>query len=324
MYCPQCGYNNPPAASVCISCGVDFKNPPSTPQSENPALPVYAGFWTRFLANILDVLLLGSGMILLALAIAGLIAYTGRDGIVHSTLAASLLYGSFIFISAAYYTLMEAGIQNGTFGKRWMNIKVLDKLGNRLSISRSVWRLFAHLFSWLPLYLGFLIQPFTPRKQALHDLLAGTVVVQSSDSKKIPIMATMLVLFFTLMVPVLALVATAGLPLFHEYVQKVQLRKGLKIGLQATQAVSQFYYRNGGVPAAIGATGAYISSSPLVADIGINQQNGELSVTFSDAVHQAIRNKHLLFTPAALADKSISWRCHSNDIEAHVLPDSCQ
>jgi len=295
-----------------------------TGQSNYPAQIIYAGFWTRFLANTLDLLLLGSCMILLLLFIAGLIALTGRDSIVHNTQATSLFYGSILFMSSTYYILMEAGTQNATFGKRWMNIKVLDSRGNRLSLSRATWRLIAHLFSYLPLYIGFLIQPFTPRKQALHDLLAGTVVARASDNKKISVMATFLVLFFALMVPLLAIFYTVGLPVFQQYIQKVQMEKGLKVGQQATRAVAQFYSQHGSVPVVITEVSAYISSSPHVAGIDINQQNGELTVTFSDSVRRAIRNKHLLFTPALQADHSISWKCHSNDIEVRYLPEMCK
>jgi uncharacterized RDD family membrane protein YckC len=324
MYCSQCGYNNPPAAKVCVNCELDFKNPAITNSNGQQAKLIYAGFRIRFLANFLDILALLACMILLLFVLAGLIALTGNDSIVHHSLATPLFYGSIIVISAAYYVLLEAGPRSATLGKRWLNLKVTDRHGNQLTVMRALWRLAAHLFSYLPFFLGFLIQPFTPRKQALHDMLAGTIVLREHQSKKIPLPATLLVLFIALMVPVLAFITTAGVPVFQQYILNVQLGKGLKIGAQATQAVARFYLANGRVPAVIGEAGGHVSSSPHVSGVDINQQNGELSVTFSDSVRQALRNKHLLYTPAQAPDQSIVWRCHSNDIEARYLPETCR
>jgi hypothetical protein len=106
--------------------------------------------------------------------------------------------------------------------------------------------------------------------------------------------------------------------------QKVQMERGFRIGRQAARAVANFYKTNGRLPAMIGDASAYIGSSPHVRRIDINQQNGEISVNFSDTVRQGLRDKHLLFTPAQAADQSIVWRCHSNDIEARYLPEICR
>jgi uncharacterized RDD family membrane protein YckC len=289
-----------------------------------PATLVYAGFWLRFLAGLLDLLLLVCFIILLGSLVAALIAVTGGDSIVHNDMAAQLFYGLIVFLFFTYRILMEASAQGGTLGKQWMNLRVTDSQGNRLTIARAAWRLLVRPLSYLTLGIGFLLQPFTSRKQALHDLLAGTVVVQTSDSNKISIKAIGVVLFVALMLPLLAIFATAGLPVFQQYIQDVQLEKGIKIGQQASTAVSRFYRSNGHVPAAIGDAGGYISASRHVAGIDINPQNGELTVTFSTAVRKPIRDKHLIFTPALAADHTISWKCHSNDIEAQVLPDLCK
>lgn len=325
MYCPQCSYNNPINAKVCKNCELDLQAEAN--DSDHTAAPeelVYAGFWVRFFAAFLDLLVLGAGVILMLFSIAALIAYSGRDSILHNPQAASLFYGLIIFMALAYYILMESGIHSATLGKRWMNIKVLDSHGNRLTVWRAAGRLLARIFSYLSLMLGFLIQPFTRRKQALHDLLAGTVVVRANASNKISVMASLLVLFYALMVPVLAIFATAGLPAYRQIILKAQLDNGMHAGREATLAVARFYRNNGRVPSAIGEAGANIGSSPHVAGIDINQKNGEVTLTFSDTVRKAISNKHLIFTPALQADASIIWKCSSNDIETQVLPVTCK
>ena len=98
----------------------------------------------------------------------------------------------------------------------------------------------------------------------------------------------------------------------------------MQTGHAATLAVAGFWRNNGRVPYAIGEAGANISTSPHVAGIDINQQNGEVTVTFSETVRKTIRNKHLIFTPTLQADQVINWKCGSNDIEIQVLPASCK
>jgi uncharacterized RDD family membrane protein YckC/Tfp pilus assembly protein PilE len=324
MYCTQCGYNNPASARFCKNCELDLQaGAIDADRAVKPEILIYAGFWVRLAAAFLDVLAIAAVVILLVFSIAVLVALTGRDDILHNQQAISIFYWTVICMSAAYYILMESGEHGATFGKRWVNIKVLDAKGDRLSIARALARFLARLFSYLLLLGGFLIQPFTQRKQALHDLLAGTVVVRANDSNKVSIMASLLVLFFALMVPVLAIFSTVGVPLFQQYILKVQLNHAVQTGKEATLAVAHFYRNNGKVPATI-SDAANISLTSHVAGIAINQQNGEVTLTFSESVRKALRNKTLLFTPTLQADHSISWQCHSNDIEARLLPDTCK
>ncbi|HUX89472.1 MAG TPA: RDD family protein [Gallionellaceae bacterium] len=297
---------------------------PASNRAAKPAELIYAGWWVRFLAAFLDLLVLGAWTILIMLGIAGLIAYSGQDSILGNHTAISAFYWAIVCMSLAYYILMESGTQGATFGKRWMNIKVMKIDGNRLSVTRALLRLIARVFSHLLLMSGFLIQSLMPRKQALHDLLAGTIVVRANENRKISIKASLLVLFFALMIPLLALFATVGLPFFQQQVMKVQLENGMQIGMEATLAASRYYLQNRSIPAVIGDASGDIELSPHVSEIAVNQQNGAIILTFSDTVRKAISNKHLIFTPTLEADQSLSWKCSSADIEARFLPATCQ
>lgn len=297
---------------------------PGSTRAGKPAELIYAGWWVRFLAAFLDLLVLGACMILLVIGIAGMIAYNGRDSMLTNPTALSAFYWTVVCMSLAYYILMESATHGATFGKRWMNIKVMRVNGNRLTTMRALLRLIARAFSHLLLMGGFLMQPFTQRKQALHDLLAGTVVVRANENRKISIMASLLVLFFALMIPVLAMLATVGQPFFQQYIMKAQLDNGMQIGTAATLAVSRYYRHNGSIPAAIGDAGGDIGGSPHVAEIALDPQNGAILLTFSDTVRKGISNKHLSFTPTLEADHSISWKCSSADIETRYFPVACK
>ncbi len=52
-----------------------------------------------------------------------------------------------------------------------------DLAGRRIGFGRALSRWLAALLSYLTLYIGFFMAGFTARKQALHDYVAGTLVV---------------------------------------------------------------------------------------------------------------------------------------------------
>jgi uncharacterized RDD family membrane protein YckC len=76
-----------------------------------------------------------------------------------------------------YFTLAEA-LWQGTVGKLLLGIKVTGEDGRRISWWRANARYWAKLLSFLILGVGFLMAAFTDRKQALHDIVARTLVVR--------------------------------------------------------------------------------------------------------------------------------------------------
>ena len=78
-----------------------------------------------------------------------------------------------------YFALMESSAKGGTLGKMAIGIMVTDMTGNRISFGRATGRYFAKILSQMILMIGFLMAGFTQQKQALHDILAGCLVVRS-------------------------------------------------------------------------------------------------------------------------------------------------
>jgi uncharacterized RDD family membrane protein YckC len=322
MYCTQCSYNNDLTAKYCKNCDLDLSL--DSIDTGHTEVLIYAGFWVRFLAALLDFFLMGAAVLALLLVLAGMIVISGRDNIIHNQLAMSIFFTIFICFAIVYYVFTSSSDECATLGKRWMNIKVLDIHGNKITPKHALGRLLARSLSYLSLYTGFLIQPFTTRKQALHDLLARTIVVRANENTKISIKATFLVLFIALMVPLLALFSTAGIPAFKQYIQKIQLEKGIQLGEKATAAVTRYYLNNNRLPAVISEADRYLSTTTHVSAIDINPLNGELTLTFSDAERLGLRNKHLIYTATFDTVQHIIWKCHSNDIESQLLPASCR
>ncbi|MDQ6670809.1 MAG: RDD family protein [Chloroflexota bacterium] len=131
---------------------------------------VYAGFWRRFAAAIVDGILLGVVLLICDILLAVIFGSTSTN---YSAMASTLNLGATI----AYYVGLESGPQQATFGKRALGLIVTDMQGNRISPRRSTGRYFGKFLSTLTLLIGYLMAAFTEKKQALHDKLAGTLVV---------------------------------------------------------------------------------------------------------------------------------------------------
>ncbi|HKF21566.1 MAG TPA: RDD family protein, partial [Candidatus Angelobacter sp.] len=78
-----------------------------------------------------------------------------------------------------YDALLTSSSWQGTVGKRVLRLKVTDLAGNKISFARATGRFFAKLISRAVLTMFiYLVVAFTERKQGLHDLIAGTLVMK--------------------------------------------------------------------------------------------------------------------------------------------------
>jgi uncharacterized RDD family membrane protein YckC len=77
-----------------------------------------------------------------------------------------------------YFAGMESSARQGTIGKSVMSLRVADLEGKRISFGHATGRFFAKIVSgMIPFLIGYLMAAFTEKKQALHDLIAGTLVL---------------------------------------------------------------------------------------------------------------------------------------------------
>jgi uncharacterized RDD family membrane protein YckC len=135
----------------------------------NPgAGPQYAGFLRRFVAHLVDDLIVQCclGFLLFGL----LHAPTHGHGLAG--------YGLFqLFVSWLYYASMESSGHQATLGKMLLGMKVTMTNGDRLTFGEASLRFFGKILSSITI-IGYLLPIFTKRKQALHDFVADTVVVK--------------------------------------------------------------------------------------------------------------------------------------------------
>jgi len=126
---------------------------------------MYGGFWIRFVAVIIDAVVLAVGTGIIATASMGMMGAVVGLGFV---------------VPWLYESLMPASEKQATLGKMAMGLIVTDDNNQRLTFGRATGRHFAKYLSGLALGIGFVMAAFTERKQALHDMIAGTLVVISS------------------------------------------------------------------------------------------------------------------------------------------------
>lgn len=151
----------------------------------------YAGFWLRFVAYIIDDIILSAVGFLISLPFIGGIVFSaigiGENPDEAETIARGVLgiIGSIaglviviIVIAWLYYALMESSKNQATLGKMALGLKVTDMDGGRITFGRATGRYFGKIISGLILYIGFILAGLTEKKQALHDMMASCLVVR--------------------------------------------------------------------------------------------------------------------------------------------------
>jgi uncharacterized RDD family membrane protein YckC len=150
----------------------------------------YAGFWKRLAALLIDGLVFIPVGILLSLLLVNrtwsLLGNNAADfqnqayiDYVFSSLSRQTLFCNLFsaVISWFYFSIMESSSKQATLGKLAVGIKVTDLCGDRLSFARATGRYFAKIINSFTLCIGYLMAAFTQRKQGLHDMIAGTLVI---------------------------------------------------------------------------------------------------------------------------------------------------
>ncbi|PLR97477.1 RDD family protein [Bacillus sp. T33-2] len=157
----------------------------------------YAGFWIRFAASLIDSIVLGIPLSIVSMIIfvmifgasGGLEAFLAdpaaiEEGMSEEQIIAML--GAYlltllmnIIVSVTYFAGLHASKWQATVGKKLLGLKVTDLDGNRVSFLRALGRYLSMIFlSWI-FMIGYIMAAFTKKKQALHDLIASTVVVKN-------------------------------------------------------------------------------------------------------------------------------------------------
>jgi len=216
VFCSKCGARLTEGTTFCSVCGEPVGGPPIaagvpaayTPPAIAPAgavqaYPVapmavtlpspYAGFWLRVVAYIIDGLIIGvifGVLFLIGIAFVGIGSMETMARGMHNgdaeppvALVLMLIFIFFLSIVASwiYYAYLESSPNQGTLGKMALGLIVTDVQGRRISFGHATGRFFAKIITGLiPLGIGYMMAGFTEKKQALHDMIAATLVLRKN------------------------------------------------------------------------------------------------------------------------------------------------
>ena len=174
----------PPAYPVAYSGG---------PPHAGPAPGIgYAGFWIRFVAVLIDGIILAVPILIVFFVTEGstFTAYTtclnnaiatgAYAGTCATTFGGSLaLFELFAFLIQGVYFVALWSQLGGTLGQRLLGLHVVDAAtGKHIGVGRAIGRFIGYLISSAVLSIGLIWAAFDPRKQGWHDKMASTFVVR--------------------------------------------------------------------------------------------------------------------------------------------------
>jgi uncharacterized RDD family membrane protein YckC len=210
MFCSRCGLRVEEGNRFCQGCGQEVGAavaaapvaasalpPPYAGSAQVSVAQPYAGFWLRFAAALVDGVILGIPFWLIMVAL--IFMFGGFGMIIHRIpqsspptdprevmallapffMAFFLGWLIFMIMQWLYFAGMESSARQATFGKSVMSLRVTNNDGQRISFGHATGRFFAKIVSGMvPLAIGYIMAGFTEKKQALHDLIAGTLVLK--------------------------------------------------------------------------------------------------------------------------------------------------
>ena len=148
----------------------------------------YAGFWIRFLAIIIDEIILGVPLVIILFATEGT-AITNYSNCVQTGVLATTCNTTYLGSLAVFellalgtsllYSVLLWSLFGGTLGQRLLGLHVVDAAtGHNIGIGRAIGRYVGFVISAAVIYIGLIWAAFDPRKQGWHDKMASTFVVR--------------------------------------------------------------------------------------------------------------------------------------------------
>ena len=147
---------SPPIIAL-ILCLTLIKN---KPYKKLTSKQIYAGFWVRLIAGIIDFIILW--VIYIILMIIPIIGWIFS-----------------LFVSWLYFAIQQSSSKQATLGMRALDIKITDEKQGKISFWRASGNYFVVFFSGLLIFIGFLMIAFTSRKQGLHNFISRTLCIRA-------------------------------------------------------------------------------------------------------------------------------------------------
>lgn len=342
MFCPECGSSVADTNRFCRKCGVSLspaaaaeqtpRRPPPLPTGPSvaerqeapqaasaapssaataaPRATVYAGFGRRSLAFVIDFVLVMMTISIASALLVGNNSKLATGGVV-----------CIVMIPWLYKAIMESSAWQATLGKLALGIRVASVEGERIGFWRATTRVLGQVLNHLSLYIGYLLAAFTKRQQALHDLIAGTVVVRRGASPAEIALAppaprgdgiAIVALCVVGGIGGVGILAAIAIPAYQDYTIRAQVVDGLNLAdpykaaaAEALVSGANAFTLNSGPDGAIQvdapSAGKYEDSINIVA--------GNVYITYGQDANALIRGHHLAIYWVQRANGDVLWIC---------------
>lgn len=316
MHCTQCGTANAGNSLFCVQCGVALQ---SGAVVSAPAPKIYAGFWIRVGAYLIDYVILTIAgfiaMFLLGLAL-GMFAGVSSAG---SSIG---LFLAWLLFPWLYSALFECGPRQATLGKQAVNLKVTDLEGKRISFGRATGRYFAEWITGLTLGIGYVMTAFTARRQSLHDMIASTVVVRADLEPAVIADAPpagrrpawqIVLIVLAATIPLVGILAAIAIPAYQDFTIRTQVSEGLTLASELKAAVVEHAALTGDWPADLEDASFNVPIETSAEDSRYVESfyisNGTITIVYGRNANARIRNATLSLRPYVNRDGDVVWQC---------------
>jgi uncharacterized RDD family membrane protein YckC len=188
-FCSECGTPHPAtemvaigSANICANCKPLYLQR-MREGGEGIGVRHYAGFWIRFVAVVIDSIIVGVVSLILTFPLKLVMGYSAVNmsdptAALPMILGAAGLQLAISLTLQAVYQIYFLSTRGATIGKLALGLKVIRADGGPLSVGLATGRFFAYLLdAWFTLTIGFIIAGFDSEKRALHDRICDTRVI---------------------------------------------------------------------------------------------------------------------------------------------------
>jgi uncharacterized RDD family membrane protein YckC/Tfp pilus assembly major pilin PilA len=310
-----------PSAAPTSAPTVAPPSPSGDQFSRQPAAtPIFAGFWRRVAAYLLDNLIVLIPMIVVVVIL---------DSEGWASLAQFVIWW-------VYKAGMESSAVQATLGKKAMGIKVCDMEGQRVSFARATGRFFASLISALLLCIGYIMAGFTTKRQALHDLIASTLVVNARATQSqipagagtMPMTAGVWVaVVLILVLPFgIGMIAAISIPAYQDYAARAKMAEAIMDGvrLKADAAAAISAYEQSKDKSSEGDVRQIDPTSKYVKQLSIQKPQRTIAIILDSSRFSVRGIEPNAYIHLFSSKDGASWTCTAVGVANKYLPATCR
>ena len=230
-----------------------------------------------------------------------------------------------VAVGCAYYAGFHSSAKQATPGKMAFGIKVTDHAGARIGLARGIGRYFATWLSGIILGIGFLMAAFTQKKQALHDMVTGTLVVSgkadpqevASGGGTMPLTGGVIAIIVLLfIVPFFGgILAAIAIPAYSDYTVRSKVHSVLTAGSVVKGDVAQAHVEKRPFTTIV-----VNAPSPYSQSITVTPK-GEILMRL---VPEVGNGGTIVYSPTIDPAGAMAWQCSSADVPKKYLPAACR